>query len=431
MKPLLPKQSQTIFFSLLVFIITFVGYVACRPDGQVDADPKWSIQLAISVIREGNLNLDEYRDYFMPRDYTIEGIAGHKYSVYPIGTPLIAVPFVFIVNLVKPNFFSGIQYVYPQAQVFIASFIVALTAVLIFLIARLFLTIGQSLLLVFIFSFCTSTWSTASRALWQHGPSMLCLTLALYLILRSKSKPWLIQFVSLPLAFSYVIRPTNALAIILITLFVFLYYRKYFVKYLLWSFLISIPFFLINYKTYGAFFPTYYQGQFTFHFPTLESLAGPLISPSRGLFIYTPIIMFSFWGFYMKIRKFNRNSAESMLDIFLAVIILAHCLLISSWPIWWGGWSVGPRMLSDMIPFMIYFMIPVIPLVTNPSKSILAVRVIFFTLLVFSFLIQFRGATSPAMFDWNRIPTGLDQDLSRIWDWNDPPFLRGIISLQK
>lgn len=52
-----------------------------------------------------------------------------------------------------------------------------------------FLNTRYSLLTVFIFAFCTSAWSTGSRALWQHGPSMLMLSAALYLILSAREKP--------------------------------------------------------------------------------------------------------------------------------------------------------------------------------------------------------------------------------------------------
>jgi hypothetical protein len=37
-----------------------------------------------------------------------------------------------------------------------------------------------------VFAFGTAAWSTASRGLWQHGPSMLCLAVAAYLAMRSR-----------------------------------------------------------------------------------------------------------------------------------------------------------------------------------------------------------------------------------------------------
>ncbi len=139
-----------------------------------------------------------------------------------------------------------IDSVHPVAQEIIASIIVALTAVVIFLIARLSLPVKQSLLAAFIFAFCTSAWSTASRALWQHGPSMLMLSISLFLILLSRQKPALIQYASIPLAYSFVIRPTNAISVVLLTAFVIIVQRKFLFRYFLWSLIIAFPFFLIN-----------------------------------------------------------------------------------------------------------------------------------------------------------------------------------------
>ena len=59
-----------------------------------------------------------------------------------------------------------------------------LVAIVIFLIARQELAALPAMLVALAFAFGTSAWSTASRSLWQHGPSMLLLGLALLAQLR-------------------------------------------------------------------------------------------------------------------------------------------------------------------------------------------------------------------------------------------------------
>src|SRR5207248_2106541 len=99
-----------------------------------------------------------------------------------------------------------------DVEIFAASGMVAITAVLLYLIARRSrLSAPSALAIALIFAFGTSAWSTASRALWQHAPSMLMLTAALYLLVLAQepSSRWnsdyrrlrLVQFASLPLAF--------------------------------------------------------------------------------------------------------------------------------------------------------------------------------------------------------------------------------------
>jgi len=433
-------RLKSLLLPFLVFSAVFGTYLITPPSSQVYSDSRWSIHLALSVIREGDLDLDEYRKLIEPGDYAIQKIQGHRYSFFPIGAPLLAVPFVFIYNQINPNTFASIVRVHPVAQGIIASFIVALTAAVIYLIARLSLTVKQSLLITFIFAFCTSAWSTASRALWQHGPSMFFLSFALYLLLLARDNPRLVQYVSLPLAYSFVIRPTNAIPIFFLTLFVFFYYRKYFVKYMLWSLIIALPYFMINYTIYGMFispyiFPSAHStsiGLDKFLRPTLTQLMGTLISPSRGLFVYSPVLLFSVFGAYFQFKNLRNRPPENvadrehLLDVSLMLIIISHYLLISSFWHWWGGYSTGPRLFTDMLPFLIYFLIPVINYLSRPQNKISLLRLSFLMCVLVSFFIHFQGATSDAVYAWNNIPTSIDIDQGRLWDWSDPPFLRGL-----
>ena len=269
-------QQNRFFPLVLVFSVTFAIYLASPRSSQVYSNSRWSIQLALSIIREGNVNLDEFHSIIKPYDGTVQIIQGHQYSIYPIGTPLLAVPTVFAYNLIHPIKLLLVEQVHPLLQEIIASAITALTAVLIYSIARLYLTIKQSFLVVFIFAFCTSAWSTASRALWQHGPSMLCLSLALYLLLLAREKPRLVQYASIPLAFAYVVRPLNAFSIIFISLYVLICHREHFFKYLLWSCVVAFPFFFTNYTSFGALLPPYYHSYGTFIIPTIGALVGLL-----------------------------------------------------------------------------------------------------------------------------------------------------------
>ena len=433
------NKTKQLLLPGLIFAITFAGYLACPPSSQVHSDPRWSIQLALSIVREGDFDLDEYKNTDKPDEYAIITIGGHKYSFFPIGAPILAVPPVFGYQLINPHMYELIDGVHPVAQEVIASIIVALTAALIFLIARFSNSVGQSIIVTFIFAFCTSAWSTASRALWQHGPSMLMLAFTLYLFLLSRDKPELIQYASIPLAYSFVIRPTNAISIVLFSLYVLLFQRKFFVRFLLWSLVIAIPFFWINYSIFSTFlspytFPSSHStniGLRNFLTPSISQFLGVLVSPSRGLFIYTPVVLFSLAGMTIKLRKFRWSNPEKMLDFILVLIIVSHYLLVSSFWHWWGGYSIGSRLMVDILPFLVYFLNPVVSFLTNPSKRFVPIRAAFVAAILVSFLMQYHAATSEAMYAWNNVPTSIDLDQERLWDWSDPPFLRGISWLER
>ena len=182
----------------LIFLIVFVSHFISR--NVTSFDSAWSIHTAMSIIKEGNTDLDEYRE--AENDHRIETVNGHLYTIFPIGVSIIAIPFVYIMD----KGIGPLLSIFPSLEKYIRSRSHQP-------LSSLSLNKKGSLLMAFIFAFCTSSWSTASRGLWQHGPTMMMLTITLYLILLAKRKPRLIQFTGLTLAFAYVIRPTNSISI--------------------------------------------------------------------------------------------------------------------------------------------------------------------------------------------------------------------------
>ncbi|MEK6222933.1 MAG: hypothetical protein N2D54_11865, partial [Chloroflexota bacterium] len=174
------KTYTSYIIFIFVFLIHFNSPVI------TSFDSKWSIHSAISIIREGNLNLDEYVHLLETPDYRVETVNGHIYSIYPHGTPILAVPLVWIIDWGLTHFFQmDLQqlaidgWFMGRIEVFIASIIVALSTVIIYKTSLLITNNhAWAILLSFVFAFGTSAWSTASRGLWQHGPSMLMLAAA-------------------------------------------------------------------------------------------------------------------------------------------------------------------------------------------------------------------------------------------------------------
>ncbi len=433
--PSLKNSSIIVLIFLLVFISHFFW-----SDITTAFDSKWSIHTTMSIIREGNTDLDEYITLVERyQDHTIERINNHFYTIYPIGTSLLAIPYVFLIDAFMASglsidfeqFMNKYSFIPAGIEKFVASNIIALSSVFIYLIGCLvFDEWKYSLLMTFIFAFCTSAWSSASRALWQHGPSMFLLTVSLYLLLLAKYKPkyepWAIRLVSIPLVFSYVVRPTNGISILILTIFILIRYRKHFLSYCLWSMLVILPFLIFNFRVYHSplspyYFPKNQLSEFGPHL--LEALVGTLFSPSRGVFIFSPILLFSIYGIILKIR----HKQMDILDYSLAVIIVFHWLLSSSHPHWWGGHSYGPRYFSDIIPYFIYFLVPVFTNIPK-FKGIKKFGVVFILIctLVMSFFIHYRGATSEEVYAWNAGPVNIDVDPSRAWDWHDIQFLRGL-----
>src|SRR5262249_16622100 len=109
-----------------------------------------------------------------------------------------------------------------------------------------------------IFSFGTSMWSTATRALWAHGPLVLMLVIAMLLLVRARQRPQLVQYLGLAVAMAYLMRPTAIVAIIVFSTYVLLLHRPWFVRYVCWAMLVAVPWLVFNFSIYHYLVPAYY-----------------------------------------------------------------------------------------------------------------------------------------------------------------------------
>ncbi len=406
-----------------LFVLVLGGYLLGGNTATFDS--ALSLHTALSLVREGNTDLDEYGDIVRTTWLSTEEIDGHIYMLYPAGASILAAPIVGVIDRLSPDFAASLRTSFGEpVQTALASVITALTVVMVFFMARLYVTQPYALLTALTLAFGTAAWSVTSRTLWQHGPSMLMLALALYLILRARTRPALIQFVSLPLALAYVIRPTNSIAVVVFSLFVLIAYRRYFIRYLAWALVVAVPFLWLNWSVYHALLPNYYRWYSGFSLATFfPALIGQVLSPSRGLLVYSPILILSLVGVILKAkrREFERH------DPFVLAIMGLHWISISLWWNWWGGVSYGPRLFSDMLPYFAYWLIPVaaaVARVTGVKKRALAAT--WAALLGVSILIHWRGVTSLDVMEWNASPAPIDFYSFRVWDWRDAQWLRGL-----
>src|SRR5262249_26059362 len=140
-------------------------------------DSRWTIPTTLSLLDRGDTNLDEYAAIIEPGDYSVERVGDHYYNWYPVAVPLIAAPVVFAMRIAAPLLapvLSRLRGGGPVRDAFLrgdflnsrtlvevltASFFVALTAVVLCSIGRLYLPDVDAALLALVFAFGTSAWS--------------------------------------------------------------------------------------------------------------------------------------------------------------------------------------------------------------------------------------------------------------------------------
>ena len=397
------------------------------------------------MIYERNLDLDEYQKVVDKNEnYGIFKQTEHIYNFFPIGVSIIAVPFVFageyifeLMLYINPDLKQKLQAegftlinitnYYYIVEYFIASLIAALCAAMCYLICRRYLDLKHALIITFAFAFCTSLWSVAGRALWMHGPLMLALLVAIYLVTSDRLNKKKAMWIGLILSFTFIIRPTGLIFFTIFLVYFITTNRKLALTYFIAGAVILGGFFLLNLSIYQNILSPYYLYYSNIlsgsGFPNFfEAMAGNLISPGKGLLIFSPVLIFSGIGVYMKIKMKN----FSKLDASLLIIFVLYFIAISIVTKWWDGWSFGPRYISDVLPILIFFIIPFFKypkfFKTGTHK---ALTYTFAVPLIASFLIHSRGALSHKIWkEWNGTPENIDYHPERVWDWDDMPFFR-------
>src|SRR5579883_918812 len=131
----------------------------------------------------------------------------------------------------------------------------------------------------------------------------------------------------------------------------------------------------------------------------LGPFAGLLVSPGRGLFVYTPAFVLSIVGFSSRgVPGWLRAVGVGSL---LTVVTYAH------WGMWWGGWSVGPRLLADLSPGLVLGLAPLRGTLLRASAVVLgALSIAAHALMAFTV----------SGYAWNAW-AGTDAS-RRVWQWH-------------
>ena len=417
------RTGAAIALSLGIFSILMAIYVLSPMITSTDS--RWSVHTALSFAKGHGGDLTEYLPIIeKEHNYAIHHPDGRPHTRYPIGTSLLVAPAVGIYAILQPQWAAGLRTGIPiRTELILASAIGAAAAVIFFwAIFFQFNSVAIALASTLIFGLGTSMWSTATRALWQHGPLVLMLVIAMLLLLRARQRPALVQYVSLPLAMAFLIRPTAIVPIAVLSAYVLIYYRSRFLPYVAWAMVIAIPWIVYNFSMYGHVMPPYYTAEaFSSGMRFVTGLFGNLSSPSRGLFVFSPVLLLALTGFALAMR----DRTGRPLWIAFGAIVVGHCIVVGSAGMWWAGHSFGPRFMTDIIPFLVFFTAFNfrLPGALGPRMQITVAAAIGCLALV-SVAIHAQGATRYATWDWNVTPVNIDQDRSRLWDWSDLQFAR-------
>lgn len=437
---------------LFLFVFCFSFYLVA-PVAQI-ADSNYSMMVSQSIIDNGTVRLDEYniekREPFSRPGvvgsgypYQIESVGEKLYYYFPHGTSILSVPIVSVLNLFglsavdeKGNYDVGGE---KDVEEIIAALLVSLTVFVFFKMAKVSLSTSSSLVLALVYGLGTSLLSTASRGMWAHTWLLVLTSCVLFLVwkgVREKTSPNPFLLATL-VSWMYFVRPTSSISILAISFIVLVAFRRIFVVYALTGLFWLLGFVLYSKYHFDSFLPTYYAAGRLGSDSFLQALLGNAISPARGVLVYSPFILSIVFGLFL----FRKQVSYWLLVWVAMAAIVSHWVVISLFPHWWGGYSYGPRFMTDIIPW--FFLLAVI--VTEAfyfircegaAASMIGLkgcRYYFFitsVLVVISVFMNVRGAFSVETSMWNAVPNSIDHNPERLWSWKNPQFLAGMFDHQ-
>jgi hypothetical protein len=422
------------FFGLLLLLLFVIYNSNFRPIRTDDSFP--ARLLPFSLLLDHSLYLDQWIQPRLAKPLGVNGLYfaakshGHLISAYPIISSIVVTPLY-----VLPACWLSVQSppVYPRSYVFSvmvdtmeklsASLIAAMSGAVLFLALRKIASRNVSLVVALIYGLASNTWAISSQALWRHGLTELSFAFLLWALFRapdSRNAPF---WAGLAVAVATANKPLEAILIVPLLLYFGRGQRKNLLLFL--TPLVAVGSLVFAYDLY--FFGTLLGGYSTqtlataggAHFPLLTRLGvglpGSLVSPNRGLLIYTPWVAFAFWG---AARLWKEKSFPWSRSLIVALAAI-HVGQISGME-FWGGWCFGPRYSTDLLPFLAWFLVPV----WTSIRARPVLRVAFAATVAFALWVQVVGVFYYPAGNWDEFPVNVDLKPQRCWDWSDSQILR-------
>jgi hypothetical protein len=307
-------------------------------------DARVNARVAASLALEHDFDLDEYPDAELP---FAREVGGRKVSIYPVLPAVLAAP----VFLACRSFFvldeTGVAFAGKLA----AASCSAIAASLLFLAISRRHPSSDARFAAVVFALGTSVWST-SQALWQHPAALLFLALALLFLLKAEDDPTWAGRAGLPLALVVAARHADVALVAVLAIGVVVRWPRRTLAFVAWG--LGPVLFLAAYQ--WAYFGSPLEHGFSgtlgrFSEPWGRGHLGLLVSPAKGLLVFTPVAIVAGLGLLRALRR-----EERWLPLVAVGAVLAHWLLMGRWSEWHGGESFGPRLMTDALPLLLLFL---------------------------------------------------------------------------
>ena len=346
---------------------------------------------------------------------------GRAISLYPVVAPTLLTPLylpaVAYLNL-RGWTDARLDYIARVMEKLSASLIAAASVALLYLLLRRRTSERTAVLLTVAYAFGTTTWVISSQALWQHGMGQL-LVIGALLILTGPCTAVRALAAGLLLGLLAGNRPPDALLAAALGAYGLFWARR---RAVLLAAGAALPMGLVllyNLQMTGNIAGGYgLKGKPSFlQHDLLYGIAGVLFSPMRGLFVFSPFLLF----LGLAGRHLRRDRSERGLTLAMLAGVVLQIVLYAKAD-WRAGISWGPRYMTDLLPLLIWMLVPVVASLRRFGRLCFIVAVVVAVMIEGIGAFWYTGATDLPLF---AIVQGPGQ-MRPAWEWRNAPFIASL-----
>jgi hypothetical protein len=358
---------------------------------------KFGDQLASEWEEQGKLEFNGPRYYVVrsPRQHTYVSTFGPVPGLMflPVALPFYAVDHEFATKLALRDSVAKLG----------SAMMVALTAVLLFLVAEARVGWALGLFVALAYGVGTCAWAISSQNLWQQTVVQVWLMTGAYFTLSNIERKYVAALAGFAFGVAVACRPTSAVAVLAVLVYLYFRHRGSIAPFL--AGLVPAPLAVLAYNQH------YFGSAFSFaqavvgheiavqktgspdvwQTPLWQGAFGLLLCPSRGLLVFSPILGAAFWGITRAVRG---RAFPELWPFFASALVLMA--IQCKWFDWWGGHAYGYRPWLDAVPYLSLGLVPVVETMTRAGVR----RAVSFAVLAWSVFVQGLGAMSYDRY-WN------------------------------
>lgn len=357
-----------------------------------------------ALLRAGKLRVEKEAYYFVTKTP-----AGEYVATEPPGTAIAALPFfAWMTRPDRAASLRDVRLLLTKSKT-IAAVLIALTGATVFATAARFLDPSRALLVAVIFGLGSSAWSLGSQALWAQTGMQPFLALGIDQFLRIRDRRGHALVAGLAFGCAVACRSTSLFVLGAIGVHLLATDRRALALCVAGTLPPLVLLAAYNVRYFGSPFLEAHAlmgpgvaiaktgAAGLWQTPLWEGALGLLVSPARGLFVYSPILVLSFVGAWRVLR----GRADR---VFLPLVVATAAIMVLrfKWFDWWGGYSYGYRPLMDAIVPLAYLLIPAFAWSgANVETTRVLRRAVLVVALAWSIAVQWVGTAYDSQ-SWDR-----------------------------